>query len=62
MPFMTQGLNLLHIESRPDSAGKYRFFAELSGNILDPRTENALQQVNATCDYLEVTGCYRQKA
>ncbi|MDR2296285.1 MAG: bifunctional chorismate mutase/prephenate dehydratase, partial [Clostridiales Family XIII bacterium] len=35
LPFMAGGMNLMQLESRPAGAGKYRFFAEVQGNILD---------------------------
>ncbi|MDR3075902.1 MAG: chorismate mutase [Synergistaceae bacterium] len=58
MPFMAQGVNLMRIESRPAAHGKYRFFAELKGNILDPDAARTLRQAAATCEYFEVIGCY----
>jgi chorismate mutase/prephenate dehydratase len=59
MPFMAQGINLMRIESRPATPDKYRFFAEINGNIMDPDVCSALQQASATCEYFEVIGCYR---
>ena len=58
IPFMAQGVNLMRIESRPAAHGKYRFFAELKGNILDPDAARTLRQAAATCEYFEVIGCY----
>ena len=58
MSFMAQGVNLIRIESRPAAQGKYRFFAELKGNILDPDAARTLRQAAATCEYFEVIGCY----
>jgi chorismate mutase/prephenate dehydratase len=58
MPFMAQGINLLRIESRPASPDKYRFFAELSGNILNADVQSTLRQAAAACEYFEVIGCY----
>jgi chorismate mutase/prephenate dehydratase len=58
MPFMAQGINLLHIESRPATPGKYRFFAEIEGNITDPDILSTLRQAAASCEYFEVIGCY----
>lgn len=57
--FMLSGINLSRIESRPVSAGKYRFFADLQANILEERTLDALRLASAHCDYFEVLGCYR---
>jgi prephenate dehydratase/chorismate mutase len=59
MAFMAQGINLLRIESRPASGGTYRFFAELSGSVLDSATSSALRQAASACEYFEVIGCYR---
>ncbi|MDR1192923.1 MAG: chorismate mutase [Peptococcaceae bacterium] len=58
MPFMAGGLNLLRIESRPGSAGNFRFFAEVEGNILSERVIAVLRHCAATCEYFEVIGCY----
>jgi chorismate mutase/prephenate dehydratase len=59
LPFMAQGVNLMHIESRPAAADKYRFFAELRGNINDVDIISTLRQAAATCEYFEVIGCYQ---
>jgi chorismate mutase/prephenate dehydratase len=59
LPFMASALNLMRIESRPAGPGKYRFFAELQGSVLDGRVISALRHVAATCEYFEVLGCYR---
>ena len=59
MPFMTQNINLARIESRPGTAGNYRFFADLEGNILDEKLVQALRQAASASDYFEVLGCYR---
>ncbi|MDR2528418.1 MAG: chorismate mutase [Synergistaceae bacterium] len=59
MPFMTQGINLARIESRPASPGKYRFFAEIEVNILDPVALQTLRQAAAVCEYFQVIGCYQ---
>lgn len=58
LPFMAHGINLMRIESRPAAPGKYRFFAELEGSILDAETASALRHAAATCEYFEVIGCY----
>ncbi len=58
LPFMTFGVNLARIESRPDSDGRYRFFADLEGNILEDEMVQTLQQVAAASSYFEVLGCY----
>ena len=58
LPFMAMGLNLLRIESRPSSPGKYRFFAEIAGSILDENVVYAFRHAAAVCEYFEVLGCY----
>jgi len=58
LPFMASGLNLMRIESRPSTAGKYRFFAELAGTILDGNVASALRHAAGVCEYFEVLGCY----
>ncbi|MDR3295303.1 MAG: chorismate mutase [Clostridiales Family XIII bacterium] len=58
LPFMAGGLNLMRIESRPAGSDKYRFFAEIQGNILDENTRSVLRQASAACEYFEVIGCY----
>ncbi|MDR1028441.1 MAG: chorismate mutase [Clostridiales Family XIII bacterium] len=59
LPFMAAGVDLTRIESRPASAGSYRFFAELAGNILDPMICDTLRHAAGVTEYLEVLGCYR---
>lgn len=59
MPFMASCINLTRIESRPVSADNYRFFAELSGNIMDPKVQETLRHVAGATEYLEVLGCYK---
>jgi chorismate mutase/prephenate dehydratase len=59
IPLLAQGINLLRIESRPATAGKYRFFAELNACILDEGTISTLRQMASCCEYFEVIGCYR---
>jgi chorismate mutase/prephenate dehydratase len=58
MPFMAQGINLMRIESRPATPDKYRFFVEISGNIMDSDVYSTLKQAAAACEYFEVIGCY----
>lgn len=56
--FMLAGINLSRIESRPVSADRYRFFADLQANILSDSTMDALQQAATQCNYFELLGCY----
>jgi chorismate mutase/prephenate dehydratase len=59
LPFVAAGLNLTRIESRPSTPDHYRFFAELTGNILDPDVTDTLRHVAGVTEYMEVIGCYR---
>lgn len=58
LSFMAENLNLMRIESRPTTAGKYRFFVEIQGNIAEEQVSNALRQAASASDYFEVLGCY----
>ena len=55
--FMVAGINLSRIESRPVSAEKYRFFADLQASVLRPETMETLKQAAQHCDYFEILGC-----
>ncbi len=59
-PFMSGGVNLTRIESRPMSGGKYCFFCDISGNILDEKVASVIRQAAASCGHLEVLGCYKE--
>ncbi|MGI5900520.1 MAG: bifunctional chorismate mutase/prephenate dehydratase [Christensenellales bacterium] len=59
MSLQAQNINLTRIESRPGGQGRYRFFVEVEGNIMDDSVKNALEQAADTCTYFEVMGCYR---
>jgi chorismate mutase/prephenate dehydratase len=59
-PFMAGGVNLTRIESRPMSGGKYCFFCDISGNILDEKVAFVIRQAAASCGHLEVLGCYKE--
>jgi chorismate mutase/prephenate dehydratase len=61
LPLMAGGMNLMQLESRPAGAGKYRFFAEVEGNILDERAVSTLRHAASACEYFEVIGCYSMK-
>jgi chorismate mutase/prephenate dehydratase len=58
LPFTASEINLTRIESRPSSSENYRFFAELSGNIMDPLVVDTLRHAAGVTEYLEVLGCY----
>ncbi len=60
MPLIGAGANLSRIESRPAMGGKYRFFADISGNIADEKIVLALRGIAAATDYFEVLGCYSE--
>lgn len=57
--FMSAGINLSRIESRPMMGNKYCFFADLEGNILDKNVTRGIRNALACCGYLEVLGCYK---
>lgn len=59
LPLMADNINLMRIESRPAEADKYRFFAEVQGNIMDEKVSLALRQVAAASEYFEVLGAYK---
>jgi chorismate mutase/prephenate dehydratase len=59
LPFVSNRLNLTRIESRPQGPERYRFFAELTGNILDKEVKDTLRHVAGVTEYMEVIGCYR---
>jgi chorismate mutase/prephenate dehydratase len=59
LPFMSGGMNLLRIESRPGTNEGYRFFAEVQGNIMEENTIEVLRHASVSCEYFEVIGCYR---
>ncbi|MDR1495401.1 MAG: chorismate mutase [Clostridiales Family XIII bacterium] len=59
LPFVATGLNLTRIESRPSTPDHYRFFAEMTGNILDPEVVDTLRHVAGVTEYMEVIGCYK---
>jgi len=59
-PIMSEEVNMKRLESRPTSDGKYCFFCDLEGNIMDKRIANALKNAAASCGYMEVLGCYRE--
>ncbi|MDR0854372.1 MAG: chorismate mutase [Clostridiales Family XIII bacterium] len=60
-PFMVADVNLTRIESRPTSLQKnYRFFAEISGNILDEEIKDTLKHAAGVTEYFEVIGCYSE--
>ncbi|MDR1246063.1 MAG: chorismate mutase [Clostridiales Family XIII bacterium] len=61
LPLMAGGMNMMQLESRPAGSGKYRFFAEVQGNILDDRTVETLRHAASACEYFEVIGCYSMK-
>ena len=61
-PFMSENVNMKRLESRPVAEGKYCFFCDLEGNIMDPAIADALRGAAAGCGYLEVLGCYRENS
>ncbi|MCL1880206.1 MAG: chorismate mutase [Actinomycetia bacterium] len=61
LPYLAHEVNMLRIESRPSEPGKYRFFADLAGNINDDVLIDCLLQAKSLCEYIEVLGCYSNK-
>jgi chorismate mutase/prephenate dehydratase len=59
-PFQLADVNLTRIESRPVSADKYRFFADLEANVSDPAARDAIAQASMQSDYFEILGCYSE--
>ena len=60
LPFTAADINLTRIESRPSSSHKYRFFAEISGNINDKGMKETLSHAAGATEYFEIIGCYKQ--
>ncbi len=57
---MAENINLTRIESQPMLGGKYCFFADLEGNIMDETVARGIRQAAAASGYLEVLGCYKE--
>lgn len=57
--FMSAGINLTRIESRPMMGDKFCFFADFDGNILDPSVARGIRHAAAAGSYMEVLGCFR---
>ena len=57
--FLSAGINLSRIESRPMLGEGFCFFADVEGNIEDETVMRGLRHAAASCGYLEVLGCYR---
>jgi chorismate mutase/prephenate dehydratase len=57
--FMSGGINLNRIESRPMMGDQYCFFADLEGNIEDENVQRGLKHAASASGYLEVLGCYK---
>lgn len=56
--FLSAGINLTRIESRPMVGETFCFFADLNGNIQDENMARGLRHATASCGYLEVLGCF----
>jgi chorismate mutase/prephenate dehydratase len=59
-PMVSENINIKRLESRPVGDGKYCFYCDIQGSVLDENVQNALRQVAACCSYLDVLGCYRE--
>lgn len=60
-PLMSENVNMKRLESRPVADGKYCFFCDIEGHINDESISNALRNAAASCGYLEILGCYKDK-
>jgi chorismate mutase/prephenate dehydratase len=57
--FMAAGINLTRIESRPMLGGKFCFFADVDGNVLEEFVARGIRHAAAAGSYMEVLGCFR---
>lgn len=57
--FLSAGINLTRIESRPMQGNKFCFFADLDGNIQEESVARGIRHAGAAGSYMEVLGCYR---
>lgn len=59
--FARCGLNLVKLESRPiaDKPFEYRFYADLTGNLLDNNVKAVIEEVYSETPSFKILGCYR---
>lgn len=60
-PLMSENVNMKRLESRPVADAKYCFFCDMEGHINSEAMSKALRNAAASCGYLEILGCYRDK-
>lgn len=59
LPFARRGINLSKLESRPGEVPwTYRFFLELSADLVDPGVQEAIAEVEARARTLRILGCF----
>lgn len=58
--FLSFGVNMDKIESRPSTDGHFRFFANIRDNIMEEKIQAALRLLAAASEYFEVVGCYKE--
>jgi chorismate mutase / prephenate dehydratase len=59
-PFAKNGIDMLHIESRPSRQGlwDYVFFMDIEGHVDDPSVANAIEQLKNNVSMLKILGSY----
>ncbi len=60
-PIVSENINIKRLESRPVGDGKYCFYCDIEGSVMDEHVQNALRQLSACCSYLDVLGCYKEE-
>lgn len=60
--FARCGLNLLKLESRPisDKPFEYRFYADITGNLLNQNVKSAIKEVISEVQSFKILGCYKE--
>lgn len=58
--FYHNGLNMMNLESRPmeGKSWEYFFHIDVTGNLLDPQVQDALEGVAQNCTYYKILGNY----
>lgn len=59
-PFARRGVNLSKIESRPvkTKAWEYIFFLDMSGHVMEPAINDAIEELRGYCQFLKILGSY----
>lgn len=60
--FARHGINMLKLESRPIRGRifEYCFYIDFDGNVSDPSTQQAIEEVRQLCLEMKVLGCYKK--